>query len=89
MLAAVQAEQVGPRRLRQQAPEAGMVQVHRLLHERDHVADVGDAVAGLLRPADQLIAELARHPLRLAPRQFERRVLGAVPVAPPGHVIPA
>ena len=53
------------------------------------VADVGDAGAGLLRPADQLVLELAGQPLRLAPGELERGVLGAVPVAPPGQVVAA
>ena len=45
--------------------------------------------AGLLRPADQLVLQLARQPLRLAPGELERGVLGAVTVPPPGQVVAA
>ena len=88
-LAAVQAEQVYPGGGRQQAPDAGVVQEDGLLDERHDRAGIGDGGAGLLRPADQLILQLARQPLRLAPGELERGVLGAVTVAPPGQVITA
>ena len=89
VLAAVQAEQVHAGGGRQQAPESGMVQEHGLLHERHHGARVRDAGAGLLRPAEQLVLELARQPLRLAAGELERGVLGPVPVAAPGQVVAA
>ena len=88
-LAAVQAEQVDPGGRRQQAPESRVVQEHRLLHERHDVPGIGDGGAGLLRPADELVPELARQPLRLAPGELERGVLGAVPVTAPGQVVAA
>jgi len=65
-----------------------VVQEDRLLNERDDVTSVGYLSAGLLRPAHQLLLELARQPLGLAPRQLQWRVLGAVTVAAPGEVIP-
>ena len=88
-LAAVQAEQVDPGGGRQQAPQSRVVQEHRLLDERHDVPGIRDRVAGLLRPVDELVPELARQPLRLAAGQLERRVLGPVPVTPPGQVVPA
>ena len=88
-LAAIQAEQVDPGGRRQQAPESRVVQEHRLLHERHDATRVGDRGAGLLRPVDELLPELARQPLRLAPGQFERRVLGTVAVTAPGQVVAA
>ena len=88
-LGAVQAEQVDPGRRRQQAAQPRMVQEHGLLHERHDGTRVGDLGAGLLRPADQLVLQLARQPLRLAPGELERGVLGPVAVAPPGQVIAA
>jgi len=66
-----------------------VVQEDRLLNERDDVTSVGYLSAGLLRPAHQLLLELARQPLGLAPRQLQWRVLGAVTVAPPGQVVTA
>ena len=66
-----------------------MVQEDGLLHERHDGAGIGDGGAGLLRPADQLILQLAGQPLRLAPGELERGVLGAVTVAPPGQVVTA
>ena len=88
-LAAVQAEQVYPGGGRQQAPDAGVVQEDGLLDERHYRASIGDGGAGLLRPADQLILQLAGQPLRLAPGELERGVFGAVTVAPPGQVVTA
>ncbi len=38
---------------------------------------------------DELVTELARQPLRLAPGELERRVLGAVPITAPGQVVAA
>jgi hypothetical protein len=49
-----------------------MMQEDALLHERDRRAQVRDPGAFLLRPDDQLIGQLARQPLRLAPRQLQR-----------------
>ena len=46
------------------------------------------SASGLLHPADQLILELARQPLRLALGELERG-FGAVPVPPPGQVVAA
>ena len=60
MLTAIQAEQVHPRGGRQQAPDSGMVQEYGLLDERHHSAGIRYDRAGLLRPAEQLVLELAR-----------------------------
>ena len=88
-LAAIQAEQVDPGGRRQQAAQSRVMQEHRLLHERHDGPGIRDGGAGLLRPADELVPELAGQPLRLAPGQLERGVLGPVPVAPPGQIVPA
>ena len=88
-LGAIQAEQVHPGRLRQQAAQARVMQEDGLLHERHDRTRVGDRRARLLGKADQLVPQLAGQPLGLAPRQLQRGVLGPVTIAPPGQVIPA
>src|ERR1035441_2931351 len=72
VLAAIQAEQVYPGGGRQQAPDAGMVQEYRFLDQRHNGAGIGDAGTGFLRPADQLILELAGQSLGFAPGELER-----------------
>jgi hypothetical protein len=49
----------------------------------------GDSGTRLLGPANQLVLELARQSLGFAPGELERGVLSAVPVPPPGQVVPA
>jgi len=66
-----------------------MVQENGLLHEWDDVSFVGNLNVLLLRPQTQLVLQLAREKLRLAPGQFERRVLGAPTVASPPLIIAA
>jgi hypothetical protein len=66
-----------------------VVQEDGLLDERNDRAGIRDGGAGLLRPADQLILQLAGQPLRFAPGELERGVLGTVTVAPPGQVVTA
>ena len=66
-----------------------MVQEHGLLHERHDGTRVWDISSGLLSPADQFVLQLARQPLRLAPGELQRGVLGPVAITPPGQVIPA
>ena len=79
----------GRSRPRQQAAQSRVMQEYRLLHERHDGRGIRDRVAALLRPVDKLLPELARQPLRLAPGQLERRVLGPVPIAPPGQIVAA
>jgi hypothetical protein len=89
VLGAVQAEEVHPGGRRQQAAQARVMQEDGFLHERHDGTGLGDVGARLLRPADQLVLQLAGQPLRLAPRELERGVLGPVTVAPPRQVIAA
>ena len=60
-----------------------------LLHERYDSLRVRDFRAGLLGPTAQLVLQLTGQPLRLTTRQLQRRVLGPVPVPPPGQVVAA
>src|SRR5664280_1942503 len=87
-LAAVESEQVDPTRRGEHAAQPGVVEEDRLLHERHDVAGVVDLGPGLLGPAQQLLAQLARQPLRLASGELERRVLGPVAVSQPAQVVP-
>jgi hypothetical protein len=66
-----------------------MVEENRFLHEWHDAARVRDLVAGIPRPVQQLILELARQPLCLAAGELEWGVLGTAAFAPPGQVIAA
>lgn len=73
--------------LAQLAAQALVVQEHRLLDERNHVARVGDSHVVLARPLQQGVAEPGGQVLRLAAGQLEGGVLGPVAGAEPAVVV--